>query len=386
MKKLIQTVICVALTCVSLFGCGNQNTDGVVANRELKEDAASNGNGMSEAAPPEGVPGTQHVTRKLCDNFYIDAEAVIPDKNQYSTYTLKMVDCDPELLFNLFCPEGHDSYTMENHSNYIVYDESGGKQLVIYEDSIYYRTYNFKMEDPSIQDLDTLMYYHTVEHPNAVPHNLSFMSVEEMEEFGRNLLAQMGIVWESKLFRSVTLSGREIMDFQKELFGEGGTYAQLGITPTNLTAAEDTCYLQFNFAWDGIPLIGFDEPTASSYENFGASPDVKATIMLNDNGIQTCTVSFPCTIEITSNPQPILNMEEAIALLKDKYDLQILGTPREIADIWMEYIPVKRDEEWVLTPYWYFRQVDEKVIGSRSYFGSADRFNAITGKDLTYGG
>ena len=79
-------------------------------------------------------------------------------------------------------------------------------------------------------------------------------------------------------------------------------------------------------------------------------------------------------------------MEEAIALLKDKYDLQILDVPRKIADIWMEYIPVKRDEEWVLTPYWYFRQVDEKTTGSRSYFGSANRFNAITGKDLTYGG
>lgn len=332
------------------------------------------------------VISIQHITKELNENLCIDAQAVIPEEKQYSTYTLKMVDCDPERLFTLFCPEGHGSYTMEDRSNCIVYDESSGKQLVIYEDSIDYRTYNFKTEDRPMQDLETLMYYHTVEHPNAVPHDLSFMSVEEMKKFGGDLLTQLGIAWEPKLFRSVTLSGREIMDFQQELFGDSGTYVQLGIPPTSLTAAEDTCYLQFNFAWDGIPLIGFDEPPASSYEDFGASPVAKATIMLNDDGVQSITVSSPCSIETASDAQSILYMDEAIVLLKDKYNLQILDVPRKIVDIWMEYIPVKRDGEWVLTPYWYFRQVNEKAIDSRNYFGSADRFNAITGKDLTYGG
>lgn len=386
MKKQIQTAACVALTCVCLFGCGNQSPDRLAENFDTPKATASYGDGTAQASNPGAASGTQHVTQELCDNLYIDAEAVIPEGKEYSTYTIKMVDCDPDRLFNLFCPEGHGSYTMEDRGNCIVYDESSGKQLVIYEDSIDYRTYNFKMEERPMQDLESLMYYHTVEHPNAAPHDLSFMSVEEMEKIGGDLLTQLGIAWEPKLFRCVTLSGKEIMNFQQELFGDGGTYVQLGLPPISLAEADDACYLQFNFSWDGIPLIGFDEPTASSYENFGVSPDAKATIMITEDGIQTCTVSFPCTIEVASDPQQILNLEEAIALLKEKYDLQILDFPRKIVDIWMEYIPVKRDEEWVLTPYWYFRQVDETVTGSRNYFGVANRFNAITGEDLTYGG
>ncbi len=384
MKKIFQTIAWLTMLSVCLIGCGKQESDRLPD--VGRNTDTSCGVSEKETANSCETSNIQHVSQELCDNLYIDASAVIPDKNQYSTYTLKMVDCDPERLFNLFCPEGHGSYTRENRSNCIVYDESSGKQLVVYEDSIYFRTYNFESEERPTQDLETLMYYHTLEHPDAVPHDLSFMSAEEMQEFGRDLLTQLGIAWEPILFRSVTLSSREVMDFQQELFGEGGTYVQLGITPINLTAAEDVCYLQFNFAWDEIPLIGFDEPIASSYENFGASPAVKATIMLNGEGIQTCTVSFPCTIEASSDPQPILKMEQAIALLKDKYDLQILDAPRKIEDIWVEYIPVKQDDELVLTPYWFFRQVNEKVTGSRSDFGSADRFNAITGKDLTYGG
>lgn len=384
MKKYFQTIAWLTMLSACLLGCGKQESDilpNIGGSTSLPYDVSKN-----EAANSSEVTGIQHVTQELSEKLRIDAEAVIPKEKQYSEYTLKMVDCDPDRLFILFCPEGYGSYTMEARGNCTVYDESGGKQLVIYEDSIEYRTYNFKTEERPMQDLETLMYYHTVEHPNAVPHDLSFMSVEEMEKFGRNFLTRLGIAWEPKLFRSVTLSGGEIMDFQQELFGDGGSYVQLGIPPTNLTVAEDTCYLQFNFVWDGIPLIGFDEPTAFSYEDYGASPVAGASIMLNGDGIQTCTVSFPCVVESASDSQSILNMDEAIALLKDKYDLQILDVPREIVDIWMEYIPVKRDRTWILTPYWCFRQVGEKAVNSRSYFGSGDRFNAITGKDLTYGG
>ena len=52
----------------------------------------------------------------------------------------------------------------------------------------------------------------------------------------------------------------------------------------------------------------------------------------------------------------------------------------------MEYIPVKREEKVILPPYWCFREINEMKENSLNYFGSAERFNAITGKDLNYGG
>lgn len=387
MKKHIQTMTCAAMICVCLLGCGKHESGRPATSPDVRETTtASYVTDMTDITNvgETAAPGTQHVTQELCENLSIDAEAVIPGKNQYSTYTLKMVDCDPDRLFNLFCPGGYGSYTMEDRDYYTVYDESSGKELVVYENSIYYSTYNFNMEERPMQDVGTLMFYHSQDYPQAAPHDLSFMNVEDMEIFGKNILNQLGISWEPKLLRCVTLSGQEILDFQKELFGNSSNTGFR--TPTTLTEATDTCYLQFNFSYDGIPLIGFEEPTVSNYENWEPSPAVTATIMFNADGIQTCTVFFPCTIETASNPQPILNLEEAIALFKDKYDLQILFDSRKFTDIWMEYIPVKRDQDLVLTPYWCFLEVDEEAKDSPNYFGSADRFNSITGKDLTYGG
>ena len=64
-----------------------------------------------------------------------------------------------------------------------------------------------------------------------------------------------------------------------------------------------------------------------------------------------------------SDPQPILDLEEAIALLQDKYDLQIIRVPLDFTNIWMEYIPIKQDEEVALTPYWCFLKIDKNALG-----------------------
>lgn len=380
MKKHIPIGACAILICVCLLGCGKQELE----EPAMSPDVRGNTTILYTEIPDAGetaASSTQHVTHELCDNLYIDAEAVIPDKSQYSTYTLKMVDCDPERLFNLFCPEGHGSYTTEECGNYLVYDEASGKRLVVYEDAIDYSAYDY---DSTMQVVENLMYYYSGDYPQIEPHDLSFMSVEEMENKGAEILTQLGISWEPRLLRCITLSGQEILDYQEEML-QNSRYTEFEVPPI-LSEATDTCYLQFNFAYDGIPLHGFEEPAAVSYTNSFATPYAKATIMFNADGIQTCAVSNPCTIVQASDPQPILNLEAAISLLQDKYDLQIIRVPLEFTNIWMEYIPIKQDEEVILTPYWCFLKKDKNALDFPNYFGDADRFNSITGKDLAYGG
>lgn len=90
---------------------------------------------------------------------------------------------------------------------------------------------------------------------------------------------------------------------------------------------------------------------------------------------------FPCTLELASDPQTILSIDEAIAALKEKYDLEILFGSLKVTGIWMEYIPIAQGETTTLTPYWCFVAGDEAGYGA-----NADRINAITGEDLAYGG
>lgn len=379
MKKCFQTIALLAMFSACLFGCGKQELDrpsDVGENAGVSYDISK-----TESTAFGKATGNQHVTQVLGENLSMDAEAVIPEKNEYSTYTLKMVDCDPDRLFGLFCSEDYGSYTTEEHGNYLVYDEASGKQLAVYEDAIAYSAYD---NDSPMQIVENLMYYYSEDYPQTEPHDLSFINVEEMEKKGTEILDQLGVAWEPRLLRCITLSGQEILDFQEEML-QNSRYTEFEVPPI-LTEATDTCYLQFNFAYDGIPLLGFEEPVADSYVNSIATWNVNATIMFNADGIQTCNVSYPCTIVHAFDPQPILDLEEAIALLQEKYDLQIVCAPLEFTNIWMEYIPIKQDEEVVLTPYWCFLKIDKKALDFPNYFGDADRFNSITGKDLAYGG
>ena len=380
------TIACLMIS-TTLLGCNKQVSNSMSQEHETYASIVQHNVTEGLQTENEDRQDLKYVNQEIQENLFIDAEVIIPSGQQYSTHTLKMVDCNPDRLFGIFCPEGIGGYTVEdlrkNHGH-IIYHESSGKELIIYEDSISYTTYNFNMEERPMQDIKNLMYYFTLEYPDSVPHDLSFMTVAEMEECGRHILNQIGIAFEPKLNKIATLSGDEILNFQNEYFDDQN--APDSKTPTTLTAAEDTCYMQFNFTYRGIPLIGLDEPTISTYDSWEPSPSVTATILLNSEGIQVCNISYPCTIETTSASQPILSLDEAINALNAKYDLVILYEPITFTGIHLEYIPRKGEDSIILTPYWCFIETNESLLGKPGYLGNADRFNAYTGKDLAYGG
>lgn len=379
MKKRFIRILAITLACVfSLAGCSpDEEGNTVSGNTEMTNIANTDGTSVLEP---------QQITQELCENMSIDAKAVIPAKTQYSTYTLKMVDCSPERLFDIFGTDGSEKYTTEERgdSGTTMYAKSDGANLVVYDNAISYSAYK---DDNSMQAVADLMYYYTQEYAQSQPHDLSFMTVTEMEEYGRDILSKLGVAWDVELQTCVTLSGQEILDFQKEML-QKSSYAEF-VTPTTLDTAEDTCYLEFAFSYDGIPLLGSDEPDIYSNIDMLPPPACTAVMIFNANGIQDCDVNFPCTAEASSEPQTILSLEEAIAALKEKYDLEILYDSQKIVGIWLEYIPVTQEQSTVLTPYWCFSisSLIKKDDGTEFWTEPeyAERINAITGKDLAYG-
>lgn len=378
MKRYIYVALCATLISACLIGCGKQDSEDVNATNGITETASS-----TESATPQ----TQHIAQEVCDNLTINADAVIPAKTQYGTYTLKIVDCTPERLFSVFDPNGTGSYetTVRSDPGYskYKYTKSDGRKIVVQGNSIQYSSYNIDMGDHPMQEVSNLMYYYTQKYPNVQPHDLSFATMAEMESYGRNVLTELGVVWDMELTQCVTLSGQEILDFQSEMFTDSD-YTEFG-TPMMLTDAEDTCYMVFSFSYDGVPLLGRDEPTVSSYVSIAPTPSAYAAMMINANGIQDCVVFFPCTLEPASDTQTILSLEEGITALKAKYDLQIIYGSNVITGIWMEYIPVMQNQNWILVPYWCFVSNDIELMDMPD-FETADRINAITGEDLAYGG
>lgn len=393
MRKFFQSAVFITSILVCLSGCGKVEQDiPVTITKETESSVPSDTLAAESETATTTVPNevnTQHLLQQLDDNVQVDAEVILPEKEAYSTYTLKMVDCDPDRLFAIFSPEGYGSYTLDDRRS-LRYFESSGKKLVVRDDSISYSAYNIDLGDNPMQDVDTLMYYYTQEHPQTEPHDLSFMTVAAMEQVCDDVFSQLGIAFEPKLERCVTLTGQEIMDFQNELFG--GSYdPEMGRTPTGLTSATDTCYLEFSFTYDGLPLLGSEEPGVASAVSMMPTPSVTATIMINADGIQKCNVYYPCTIAAESQPQAVLTPDEAVAALKDKYSLEIHTSSEVFSNVWLEYIPIATEDSVTLTPYWCFVsrsawENSDETGGVNPEYGNAQRFNAITGKDLTYGG
>lgn len=393
MRKFFQSAVFITSILVCLSGCGKVEQDiPVTITKETESSVPSDTLAAESETATTTVPNevnTQHLFQQLDDNVQVDAEVILPEKEAYSTYTLKMVDCDPDRLFAIFSPEGYGSYTLDDRRS-LRYFESSGKKLVVRDDSISYSAYNIDLGDNPMQDVDTLMYYYTQEHPQTEPHELSFMTVAAMEQVCDDVFSQLGIAFEPKLERCVTLTGQEIMDFQNELFG--GSYdPEMGRTPTGLTSATDTCYLEFSFTYDGLPLLGSEEPGVASAVSMMPTPSVTATIMINADGIQKCNVYYPCTIAAESQPQAVLTPDEAVAALKDKYSLEIHTSSEVFSNVWLEYIPIATEDSVTLTPYWCFVsrsawENSDETGGVNPEYANAQHFNAITGKDLTYGG
>ncbi len=384
MRKLIQTVACATAISLCLFGCGNQDSQEPATNPENIVVVST------DTEPTEAI--TQQITMDICENVSMDAEVKIPGKTQYSTYTLNMVDCAPDRLFGIFCPEGYGSYTQKNHNEagYVEYLENSGKKLVVYglDYGISYWSYDIDTGNNSLQEVESLLYYYTQEHPQAQNHDLSFMTVSEMEAYGKSILSQLGVVLEPELHTCVTLSGQEILDFQQEMY-QTSYYTEFQ-TPEKLASAEDTCYMVFSFTYDGVPVFGPEALGVSFMDGVFPPVEVEATIVLNADGIQSFRVTCPCNAVVTSEAQAILTPEEAIAALQEKYELEIVFGAIKIVDMWLEYIPIQHGQTTVLTPYWCFAQKmlieydDGTSIWSEN--GSAERINAITGEDLAYGG
>ncbi len=373
--------------CICLSGCAQFNSD--TLSTEVEGSIAQSLPLFStpKESNPENGDVSYHMSQVLCENLTIDADVTFPPQTEYTAYQLKNIDRTPGRLMDIFCPDGHGSFTLQAPSypgeTNLVYSGGAGETLVVSDTAIQYRAYGYGTDSP-MQEIANLMYYYTTEHPDAQPHDLSFMTVTEMEAFGLNILNQLGTSWEPVLSKCVALSGQEILDFQEEMFA-GSTYGAT-YTPEKLAEADDTCYLEFTFSCDGIPILNRDEPSISSYSGTLATSDASASLLLNAQGIQDITVLSPYTVSPSGEPQPILTLEAAIACLQEEYSENVPFESLTVTDIWLEYIPFTLDHTMRMEPYWCFAQIDETRVGYMGYRGNADRIHAISGTNLAYGG
>lgn len=379
-KRVLGTVLCVSMVVSLLCGCGthdpqDNNTEGTLPTDNI-----------SICDEDESV---QHLTLELGSNLFVDADITYPQIDDVSTYSLGMIQVDPSDAAALFYPDDNSSISIEYFdwlpSGYAVETAMGNKFDISY--NITYRS----PEYTKYYEIADLLSRYASEHPEELGKSISFMTMDDAQKIGETIFLELGINYTPVLQTGVALEHKQIEDWQQELL-EDPTYTDFGKYQvlSNLTTSDDCYYLYFTFTYDGIPIYEPGEPSVQFADNVFPPSPVSAEMVITPNGVEYFTISSANYITEEKQTSVLCSLEYAIEALKEKYDLVILTDPQRVSAIWLEYIPVESSNGSVLVPYWCFI-MDlgiEDSEGNTKWLEAvnAERFNALTGEDLAYGG
>ena len=362
MKKRIFAAFCGAILALGLMGCEKPE------NPILEETQESQAIQQQE---------NRRLFLELDENNRIDAEIPALSRMELAVYHLSMPDLTPEQLFGVFLPENSEgiSRNSECSPGTLTYKKDSGAELHI---DPFYSQLSFTADPEAAyssgQESETasLLYYYSQAHPQAPAKDLSFMTAVQMQETAKRIVTRLGVGYEPEISCVVTLSGQEILDFQHEMY-QDPSYTEMG-SPYHLTEAEDACYLEIVFSIDGSPIYRPGEQMVSFTDGVMPPCPVSASLFMTEEGIRHFNMMYACTAE-PAQVYKIISPEEAAQTIKKKYEQQIHFGEIIFDTVYLEYMPVPKRDGYVLQPYWCFDSPDY-----------AERINAITGEDISYGG
>lgn len=359
------------------------------------EPAESTPVGSSTEAMQESalsVGGTEsaavHISEKLSDQLVIDAEVVLPKEQAYSVYALAKqafpredldvffgvsktaVTAHPEWAGSYFATTEEGGYFSANPYGDFTYakNEERDGHIVYLVESAYYNagTCSFRKEE--------------------IP-DLPFLNAEKAIQIGKDRIEEL-TGQDSDVLAAYALN-REILTELEEKYRRTQKYQEdaqrgKGTTVDSWSDADEVYYMEYGLTKDGLPIYsGINEPGISmAVESFWTA-ETRITILLDKDGIRyiACRGGI-FDVSPGAEAQTILSAEAALEAVKEIYVNTILNSQVTISRIWLEYVVVpdwEEKEQYKLMPYWCVQ------IDSPSGNSNAERINAITGGNLSYG-
>ncbi|MFT3984357.1 MAG: hypothetical protein QM697_10650 [Lachnospiraceae bacterium] len=347
--------------------------------------------------------GSMHMTKELCDGLEINADIPKLKISSLPIYQACPITIVQDDAIALFLQEGEREIGTQEKDNY---DPKGFHLTMKGGQEIFHRSgqlsYDSETSAKSQDILDVLQRYGEA-HPQEKPRSLSFMSPQEAIKQGEELIKKLGLISNPDIQAGqiVGLNAEEIMNWQNELLKDNGYMEGVNIGKTtilnDLTTEDDAYLLAFSLRYQDVPIFNQDnEPSISSASDGLVPPSAKVNMLVTAKGLRYFSLEGGVSANGTaSQPQEIISAEQALSMLEEKYKDTVRFGKQCITEIWLEYIPQsdnnnqKPDAPVTLTPYWCFRLASfDDATGKmdRREFDSAERINAITGKDLAYGG
>ncbi len=332
--------------------------------------------------------GTNHISEKVSDMLVIDADVVLPKEQVYSVYALTR---------QAFAREDLDVFFGGAEAVVTVHPEWVGAYSAKTEEGGYFSTDpygNFTYAKDEERD-DYIAYLVESAYYNAgscsfqkeeIP-DLSFLNAENAIQMGKERIKEL-TGQDSEVLAAYALN-REMLTGLEEEYRQTQKYqedAHRGkeTTMDDWSDADEIYYMEYELTKDGLPIYsGINEPGISMAVETFWTAETRITMLLDKDGIRYIAGRggiFDASPE--AEAQTIISAEAALELVKEIYGNTILSSQVTISRIWMEYVVVpdwEEKEQYKLAPYWCVQ------IDSPSGNSSAERINAITGGNLSYG-
>lgn len=331
---------------------------------------------------------TNHISEKLSDMLVIDAEVVLLKEQVYGVYVLTK---------QAFPKEDLDVFFGVSEAVVTVHPEWVGAYSAKTEEGGYFSTDpygNFTYAKDEERD-DYIVYLVESAYYNAgscsfqkeeIP-DLSFLNSENAIQMGKERIKEL--TRQDSQVLAVYALNREILTELEEEYKQTQKYqedAQRGkeTTVDDWSDADEMYYIEYELTKDGLPIYsGINEPGISMAVETFWTAETRITMLFDKDGIRYIACRggiFDASPE--AEAQTIISAEAALEAVKEIYVNTILSSQVTISRIWLEYVVVpdwEKKEQYKLMPYWCVQ------IDSLSGNSSAERINAITGGNLSYG-
>lgn len=330
---------------------------------------------------------SEHIKRTLADDLEIDADIFYPSNKEIATYLVERKIFSKDVI-NLFMDKEETEYTIENNPNYensFTVTTKEGCRLSASEGYLFY------VKSKEYDDVAAMIEECLLINDINETEELSFCNKAEAIALGEDKIKEFS---ENpvEVIRMVSMEHENLEKLQKDLLKEDSYLAGIENGKTNkideFTEDDDVYYIEYAIKQDDISLYsGIAEPQISmSIDAFWDFP-VNVTVIIGNDGIRY--FSYRNIFEkpmLEKKDENILSVDEALENVKKTYDNIILTEPINISKVWLEYIPVPNWQDLTqieLRPYWCIKM--ESVDENGEIWSKAERINALTGGNLTYG-
>lgn len=388
--KKTAALILVASMTLSFTSCGRSN-----AVTPVSENTVASTQTPSGTAKANNVDSIQRIERDLDTNLKVNAEVTMPATEVCSEYPLKFKSFTSDELSTLLLKNDTSKKTV----SVLEFDPEGfrlntenGAEIIAQTGGV-----SFLAESRRTDEIVNLMDRYRLKYPDGpeMSAELSFMSREDATKKGVDIIQQLDIACTPKAECVVALTNKQLSDWQETALQDDFNKALVDAGKTAVVKdwsdADDGYYITYSFVQDDIPLFNFDEPNIKLANDSGFPGTIFAEMLITSNGIRYFRIDGAVSFDGQSSSQKIISVDDALDKLKDKYSQVILTEPYTVTKIYLEYISIpEKDKKYLeakqtLTPYWCF--IIEIPVDDKGHTDKiAERFNAFTGADLTYGG